>query len=163
MKKGLFKLLGSLGYLVQYDCVVHCTFEYLGDFVLVGEISHVFWGHPCSGPSMEPTIYSNDILFTEHLSALTQTIRKGDIIIAKCPTNHKQQICKRVVALQGEKVKTGFASYEIVPIGHIWIQGDNVSNSTDSRSYGPVPLGLVRSKAVCKVWPPSSISMLSGS
>uniref|UniRef100_A0AAR5QFB9 Peptidase S26 domain-containing protein n=1 Tax=Dendroctonus ponderosae TaxID=77166 RepID=A0AAR5QFB9_DENPD len=109
MKKGLFKLLGSLGYLVQYDCVVHCTFEYLGDFVL------------CSGPSMEPTIYSNDILFTEHLSAL------------------------------------------IVPIGHIWIQGDNVSNSTDSRSYGPVPLGLVRSKAVCKVWPPSSISMLSGS
>uniref|UniRef100_A0AAR5Q7C8 Mitochondrial inner membrane protease subunit n=1 Tax=Dendroctonus ponderosae TaxID=77166 RepID=A0AAR5Q7C8_DENPD len=151
MKKGLFKLLGSLGYLVQYGCVVHCTFEYLGDFVL------------CSGPSMEPTIYSNDILFTEHLSALTQTIRKGDIIIAKCPTNPKQQICKRVVALQGEKVKTGFASYEVVPIGHIWIQGDNVSNSTDSRSYGPVPLGLVRSKAVCKVWPPSSISMLSGS
>ncbi|ERL94499.1 mitochondrial inner membrane protease subunit 1 [Dendroctonus ponderosae] len=151
MKKGLFKLLGSLGYLVQYGCVVHCTFEYLGDFVL------------CSGPSMEPTIYSNDILFTEHLSALTQTIRKGDIIIAKCPTNPKQQICKRVVALQGEKVKTGFASYEVVPIGHIWIQGDNVSNSTDSRSYGPVPLGLVRSKAVCKVWPPSSISVLSGS
>lgn len=127
---------------------------------------------------MEPTIFSDDILFTEHISALTQSIKKGDIIIAKCPTNPKQQICKRVAALQvcsilshlmfdlwiifqGEKIKTGFASYTIVPIGHVWLQGDNGTNSTDSRNYGPVPLGLIRSKAVCKVWPPKSISMLS--
>lgn len=49
---------------------------------------------------MEPTINSDDILFTEHISALTQSIKKGDIIIAKCPSNPKQQICKRVIALQ---------------------------------------------------------------
>lgn len=49
---------------------------------------------------MEPTIVSDDILFTEHLSAIRQTIRKGDIVIAKCPTNPKQQICKRVIGVQ---------------------------------------------------------------
>ncbi|XP_050303236.1 mitochondrial inner membrane protease subunit 1 [Anthonomus grandis grandis] len=149
MKHHIFKFFSSLGYIVQYGCVVHCTFEYLGDFVL------------CSGPSMEPTIYSDDILFTEHVSSLTYSVKKGDIIIAKCPTNPKQQICKRVIALQGEKVKTGFASYEIVPIGHVWLQGDNKSNSTDSRNYGAVPLGLIRSKAVCKIWPPNRMAMLT--
>ncbi|KAL1505616.1 hypothetical protein ABEB36_005140 [Hypothenemus hampei] len=151
MRKLLFRFIGTLGYFFQYGCVLHCTFEYLGDFVL------------CSGPSMEPTIYSDDILFTEHISTLSQTINKGDIVIAKCPTNPRQQICKRVVALQGEKIKTGFASYEVVPIGHVWLQGDNTTNSTDSRHFGPVPIGLIRSKAVCKVWPPKSIAMLNDS
>ncbi|XP_066152456.1 mitochondrial inner membrane protease subunit 1 [Euwallacea fornicatus] len=149
MKQIIFKLLGTLGYVVQYGCVIHCTFEYLGDLVL------------CSGPSMEPTIYSDDILFTEHITALTQSIKKGDVIIARCPTNPKQQICKRVVGVQGDKIKTGFASYEIVPTGHVWLQGDNKINSTDSRNYGAVPLGLIRSRAICKVWPPRRISMLN--
>ncbi|XP_066246623.1 mitochondrial inner membrane protease subunit 1 [Euwallacea similis] len=149
MKQIIFKLLGTLGYVVQYGCVIHCTFEYLGDLVL------------CSGPSMEPTIYSDDILFTEHITALMQSVKKGDVIIARCPTNPNQQICKRVVAVQGDKVKTGFASYEIVPIGHVWLQGDNKINSTDSRNYGAVPLGLIRSRAICKVWPPRRISMLN--
>ncbi|CAG9762762.1 unnamed protein product [Ceutorhynchus assimilis] len=150
MRDHLVKLLGTLGYVFQYGCVVHCTFEYVGDFVL------------CSGPSMEPTIASDDILFTEHVSVLTQSMKRGDIVIAKCPTNPKQQICKRIAALPGEKIKTGFASYEFVPLGHVWLEGDNSSNSTDSRSYGPVPIGLIRSKAVCKIWPPKHVTMLSG-
>lgn len=35
MKKILWKALGSMGFVIQYACVAHCTFEYLGDFVLV--------------------------------------------------------------------------------------------------------------------------------
>ncbi|XP_060530524.1 mitochondrial inner membrane protease subunit 1 [Cylas formicarius] len=149
MKNFVLKCLGSLGYVLRYGCIAHCTFEYVGDFVL------------CSGPSMEPTIFSDDILFTEHISALTYGIKKGDIVIAKCPTNPKQQICKRVVGLSGEKMKTGFSSYERIPIGHVWLQGDNYTNSTDSRSYGPVPIGLIKGRAICKVWPPTRITMLS--
>ncbi|XP_076255330.1 mitochondrial inner membrane protease subunit 1-like [Rhynchophorus ferrugineus] len=148
MKNFVSKFIGTLGYVIQYGCVAHCVFEYIGDFVL------------CSGPSMEPTIVSDDILFTEHVSTLRQTIKKGDIVIAKCPTNPKQQICKRVIGVQGEKIKTGFARYEIVPIGHVWLQGDNGNNSTDSRNYGPVPIGLIRSRAICKVWPPNSVTIL---
>lgn len=40
-----------------------------------------------------------------------------------------------------------------VPRGHLWIEGDNVHNSSDSRNYGPVPIGLVKSRAICRMWP----------
>jgi len=40
-----------------------------------------------------------------------------------------------------------------VPKGHVWIEGDNSPNSTDSRMYGPIPVGLVRGRAVLRLWP----------
>lgn len=43
--------------------------------------------------------------------------------------------------------------YIVIPKGHIWLGGDNMANSTDSRHYGPVPLGLVRGKVVARVTP----------
>ena len=33
-----------------------------------------------------------------------------------------------------------------VPKGHLWLQGDNKDNSTDSRDYGPVPYALLKGK-----------------
>lgn len=38
-----------------------------------------------------------------------------------------------------------------VPRGYVWAVGDNLSNSTDSRKYGPVPLGLIRGKIIARV------------
>lgn len=38
-----------------------------------------------------------------------------------------------------------------VPRGHVWLQGDNLLHSLDSRVYGPVPLALVRGKVMCQV------------
>lgn len=35
MFKFLSKVAGICGYVVQYGCITHCTFEYLGDFVVV--------------------------------------------------------------------------------------------------------------------------------
>lgn len=43
--------------------------------------------------------------------------------------------------------------YVTVPEGHIWVTGDNLSASRDSRNYGPVPLGLVKGTVYYKVWP----------
>ncbi|KAL8743393.1 MAG: hypothetical protein Q9190_004253, partial [Brigantiaea leucoxantha] len=37
-----------------------------------------------------------------------------------------------------------------VPQGHCWVVGDNMPHSRDSRTYGPVPLALVKGKAVWK-------------
>lgn len=111
---------------------------------------------------MEPTLFSDNVLFTEHLSPRFNKISRGDIIIAKCPTNPKQHICKRVIGIPGDRIRTGNRQ-ELVPVGHVWLEGDNSRNSADSRTYGPVPKGLIRSKALCRVWPIKDISLLTNS
>ncbi|KAI5630756.1 peptidase s24-like domain-containing protein [Phthorimaea operculella] len=144
------KTCGFVGYVVQYACVTHCAFEYVGDFVM------------CSGPSMEPTLETNNILFTEHITPRLQRLKRGDIVIAKSPTNPKQNICKRIVALPGDSIKGAFPRRsKIVPRGHVWLEGDNSSNSADSRVYGPVPIALIRSRVVCRVWPFDKITSLT--
>ncbi|EDU43036.1 hypothetical protein PTRG_09985 [Pyrenophora tritici-repentis Pt-1C-BFP] len=40
-----------------------------------------------------------------------------------------------------------------VPEGHCWVQGDNLEWSRDSRLYGPLPLGLIKSKVLAVVMP----------
>lgn len=47
----------------------------------------------------------------------------------------------------------GDVQYVTIPLGHVWLAGDNMANSTDSRHYGPVPLGMVRGKVLARVWP----------
>jgi hypothetical protein len=42
----------------------------------------------------------------------------------------------------------------VIPRGHIWVEGDNTANSTDSRDYGPLPLGLVKGRVLFRLWPP---------
>ncbi|CAN0292674.1 unnamed protein product, partial [Discosporangium mesarthrocarpum] len=37
--------------------------------------------------------------------------------------------------------------------GHIWLEGDNPSNSIDSRRYGSVPQALVLGKVALRLYP----------
>ncbi|XP_041053313.1 mitochondrial inner membrane protease subunit 1 isoform X1 [Carcharodon carcharias] len=150
------KVLGFAGFTIQYGCIAHCAFEYLGEIVM------------CSGPSMEPTIKTYDIIISEKLSRQFYRIEKGDIVIAKSPNNPRMNICKRVIGLEGDKVCTGgpldvYKSHRYVPKGHVWLEGDNLHNSTDSRNYGPIPYALIRSRACFKIWPPHEFGFLKES
>ncbi len=71
-----------------------------------------------------------------------------------------EDVCKRVMATEGERVVTtrhnGFFQERVkvtIPPGHVWLAGDNVENSTDSRSYGPVPIGLLQGRVFVKLGP----------
>lgn len=58
----------------------------------------------CSGPSMEPTLYTNNILLTERISKRFNGLNRGDIIVSKNPTKPEQFICKRIIGLPGDKI-----------------------------------------------------------
>ncbi|GBM76466.1 Mitochondrial inner membrane protease subunit 1 [Araneus ventricosus] len=150
VKKVVTKALVITGYVGYTACVVHCTTEYIGDVVI------------CQGPSMEPTLNSQDIMLTEHISIIRRNINRGDIIISRSPSNPKEFICKRIKGIPGDKIRTGFSS-TVVPRGHVWLEGDNKNNSTDSRTYGPVPIGLLRSRAFCRIYPFNKAQMFSKS
>lgn len=41
---------------------------------------------------------------------------------------------------------------EMVPPGCVWLEGDNKLNSTDSRTYGPVPMALLQGRVFMQIW-----------
>ncbi|XP_072128921.1 mitochondrial inner membrane protease subunit 1 isoform X2 [Mobula birostris] len=147
------KVLGFTGFTIQYGCIAHCTFEYLGEIVM------------CSGPSMEPTLKASDVIISEKLSRHFYRIEKGDVIIAVSPNDPKMNICKRVIGLEGDKIYTSgpldaFKTQRYVPRGHVWLEGDNLQNSTDSRNYGPIPYALIKGRVCLKIWPPHEFGFL---
>ncbi len=63
---------------------------------------------------------------------------------------------------QGDVVETkGYFKRQVeIPTGHCWVEGDNHGHSLDSNVFGPVALGLIKSKATYIVWPPKRIGLL---
>ena len=50
-------------------------------------------------------------------------------------------VCKRLSSTTTKRIKNG----------HVWVEGDNPSNSLDSRSYGSVESGLIVGRVVCVI------------
>ena len=48
-----------------------------------------------------------------------------------------------------------------VPQGYIWVMGDNRTNSSDSRYFGPVPIENVSGHAFFRYWPFDRLGSLS--
>ncbi|XP_009948703.1 PREDICTED: mitochondrial inner membrane protease subunit 2-like, partial [Leptosomus discolor] len=63
--------------------------------------------------------------------------KRGSML--KSPRNPEQKIIKRVIALEGDIIKTiGYKKkYVKVPHGHIWVEGDHHGHSFDSNAFGP--------------------------
>jgi len=117
----------------------------------------------CVGPSMLPTFNARgDVVLLESATARRGALRVGDVVVARSPSDPRHAVCKRVLGLPGDVVQVGDPApgwhggdHGVpVPPGHVWLQGDNARNSTDSRAYGPVPLALVRGRVFARVWPP---------
>eukprot|EP00730_Choanoeca_flexa_P002621 TRINITY_DN11114_c0_g1_i3.p2 TRINITY_DN11114_c0_g1~~TRINITY_DN11114_c0_g1_i3.p2 ORF type:complete len:221 (+),score=18.18 TRINITY_DN11114_c0_g1_i3:1717-2379(+) len=112
----------------------------------------------CVGPSMLPTFSAQgDVVLTEKLSVRYDKLSKGDVVVAVSPKDCSQLICKRIIGMPGDRVcvnpEASRRRFRTVPWNHVWLQGDNLRNSTDSRAYGPVSMSLLRSRVVYKLWP----------
>jgi nickel-type superoxide dismutase maturation protease len=94
-----------------------------------------------SGDSMVPTLQPGDRLVVWR----TKRFRPGDIVAAGDPRHPARTVLKRAATVDPE---------------WIFLVGDNEMHSTDSRHFGPVPLGLVRGKAVYRYAPPGRTGRL---
>lgn len=114
---------------------------------------------------MYPTLSDRGTLVLHSRLALRLTpLERGNLVTAISPFDPTHQVLKRVIGLPGDTIcvdptgeRSGTKSeWCTVPKGHVWIAGDNTSNSTDSRDYGPVPLAMVRGKVIARVSADSS-------
>ena len=120
------------------------------------------------GPSMQPTIdSSNNLVFLDCFT--TQFLRapkRGEIVLAENSFKEGNTIVKRVLFLEGEEAEVFDARSQrhykvIIPQNHIWIEGDNKSNSRDSRDFGPISLNLVNGIVRARVWPPEKTEIFT--
>ena len=110
---------------------------------------------------MLPTMAeSGEIVVDDRISHVLfpSSLTRGDLLVYISPLDPTRTVCKRLIGLPGDIVcvdPTGvFApstEHIVVPKGHVWVVGDNVAYSSDSRMYGPVPMGLIRGRIIARV------------
>ncbi|CCG83948.1 protein of unknown function [Taphrina deformans PYCC 5710] len=115
--------------------------------------------HGTFGPSMLPTLnIAGDFCIVDKWRFNRgRNMKVGDLVVASKPGHPDTYILKRIIGMPGDIVLRdpleSRREFVKVPVGHIWIVGDNLPHSTDSRHYGPLPLGLVKGKALGTVYP----------
>ncbi|XP_058773004.1 uncharacterized protein LOC131647109 [Vicia villosa] len=119
---------------------------------------------PVRGGSMSPTFnpktdsFTDDYVLVERFCLEKYKFSHGDVVIFRSPLNYKETHIKRILALPNEWFVTRHNNdVTRIPEGHCWVEGDNATSSMDSKSYGSVPLGLVRGRVTHVVWPPHRI------
>jgi signal peptidase I len=122
--------------------------------------------------SMEPALRPGDYLIT---SRYLDRLSAGDVVVYEHPHQPGFWMVKRAIGLPGDQITIADSALTrngrpvdprptpgggtwVVPAGSVWVIGDNrAASSGDSRSLGPISIGLVEGRAVFRYWPLRSI------
>lgn len=146
----------ALSWLLKMACTAHLVHEYVYEF------------NETRGESMLPTLLSHyEYVHALKKYRLGRGVEIGDCIVASKPSDPDYRVCKRITGMPGDIIlidpsssselintpvecvkNDGFNKYIKVPEGHVWVTGDNLCHSLDSRSYNVLPMGLIRGKIV---------------
>ncbi|BCS19322.1 putative mitochondrial inner membrane protease subunit 1 [Aspergillus puulaauensis] len=144
----------------------------------IGTTAALFWENVMmfqlsEGPSMYPTFSPRgDYLLVSKMHKYGRAIEVGDVVRFYHPSFLGVNGAKRVIGLPGdfvcrdEALSTGVGGNgEMirVPEGHVYVGGDNLPWSRDSRNYGPLPMGLINGKVIARIWPLSKIQWVENS
>jgi nickel-type superoxide dismutase maturation protease len=101
-----------------------------------------------NGMSMAPALLPGDRLVVEALSYRSRMPRRGEIVLADDPRDPARELVKRVGLVDAES-------------GTAELVGDASETSTDSRTFGPMPLAALRWRVAARYWPPGRIALIA--
>lgn len=132
--------------------------------------------------SMSPTLKVGDSVLALKLAYRFTEPQRGDLAVFSDPEG--ELTIKRIVGLSGDKVATRdgvlyvngererepYVDYQLtdstfygpdeVPAGHVYMMGDNRSNSKDSRAFGPIPEEDLLGRVLLRVAPVGEAGLL---
>jgi signal peptidase I len=145
-----------------------------------------------SGASMDPTFASGQFLVVDRLTYRFEKPQRGDVIIFEYPNNPSVYYIKRVIGLPGETIRIKDGAVTIINASHpsgyeltesyiepihashdtepdiklnsteYFVMGDNRSQSSDSRVWGPLENHFIVGRPVVRLLPFDKISILPG-
>lgn len=145
--------------------------------------------HQVKGESMFPNFNDNEYLLTNKLSYRFGQPSRGDVVIFAAPPDPTEDYIKRIVGIPGDRVMvrdnkvylngellkedylprdaiTSPGPYMsdgkeiIVGENEYVVFGDNRTNSSDSRKWGPVKREKIVGKAWFAYWPPNKVGLV---
>ena len=131
------------------------------------------------GQSMAPTLQDQDRLIVNKLEYRLprHAPRVGDIVMLLYPNNPDKSFVKRIVAEPGDTIRSVMGRVyrndvplpddfipedynlkdtwgpEVVREGYYYVMGDHRNNSSDSRTWGPVPAKYIIGRVQLRWWP----------
>jgi signal peptidase I len=145
--------------------------------------------HQVRGSSMDTTFRNNEYILTNKLSYRFGTPQRGDVVVFKSPENKDIDFIKRIIGVPGDKVMVkdgqvflndkpltehyiqgttqvhegGFlkeGQVVTVPMGHLFVMGDNRPRSSDSRTFGPIPRQDIIGKVFFRYFPSNRVGTI---
>ena len=131
--------------------------------------------------SMLPTLQPGEFVLVSKFAYKTGEPHRGDVVIFHFPQDPKEDYVKRIIGLPGDDVKVVNEKLYVndqpleedyiaakptytgnwkVPENDLFVLGDNRNQSSDSHSWGYVPMANVVGKALVIYWPPTKIRLL---
>ncbi len=131
--------------------------------------------------SMQPTFYEGDVLLVNKLAYKLGKMHTGDVVIFHNPSFLEEDYIKRLIGKPGDTVKAeggkiyvnGVALDEpylaqppyylgewVVPADSVFVLGDNRNSSSDSHSWGFVPVDDLVGKALLVYWPLRAVKII---
>jgi signal peptidase I len=137
--------------------------------------------------SMVPTLKIGDRVLVNKLSYRMHDVHRGDIVVFERPKGETdpriKDLIKRVIGLPGDVIEgrdgkvlindhlldepylprgttTTNLPRQLIPPDHVFVMGDNRTNSRDSRVFQAIDEDLIVGRAFIRVWPVGDLGLL---